>query len=136
VTKRAASSDSAAEAITSELDDLGDGEYGTIETRKWIILREEDVSTRSAAGVGLIEKTCIRMGAQDHVTRPVHNAVSWIGSDIVNKEVNCLFSGNGSVCLTSGNGTEGYQKFVVYRSGIVEERTDDFLNAAFAVFVE
>jgi len=66
----------------------------------------------------------------------VHNAVSWIGSDIVEKEVNCLFSGNGSVCLASGNGTEGYQKFVVYRSGIVEKRTDDFLNAAFAVFVE
>ncbi len=94
------------------------------------------MSTRSAAGVGLIEKTCICMGAQDHVTRPVHNAVSWIGSGIVEKEVNCLFSGNGSVCLTSGNATEGDQKFVVYRSGIVEERTDDFLNAAFAVFVK
>ena len=76
------------------------------------------------------------MGAQDHVTRPVNNAVSWIGSDIVEKEVNCLFSGNGSVCLASGNGTEGYQKFVVDRSGIVEERADNFLNAAFTVFVE
>jgi hypothetical protein len=38
--------------------------------------------------------------------------------------------------LASSDGTEGYQKFVVYRSGIVEEQTDDFLNAAFAVFVE
>ena len=78
------------------------------------------MSSRSAAGIGLIEKTCIRMGAQDHVTGPVHNAVSWIGSDIVEKEVNCLFSGHGSVCLASGNGTEGNQKFVVDRSGIVE----------------
>ncbi len=94
------------------------------------------MSTRSAAGVGLIEKTCIRMGAQDHVTRPVHNAASWIGRDIVEKEVNGLFSGNGSICLTSGNGTEGDQKFVVYRSGIVEEQTNNFLNAAFAMFVE
>ena len=59
------------------------------------------MSSRSAAGVGLIEKTCIRMGAQDHVTRPVNNAVSWIGSDIVEKEVNCLLSG----CLLSGNGS-------------------------------
>jgi hypothetical protein len=75
------------------------------------------------------------MGAQDHVTRPVNNAVR-IGSDIFKKEVNCLFSGNGSVCLASGNGTEGYQKFVVDRLGIVEERADNFLNAAFTVFVE
>ncbi len=65
------------------------------------------------------------MGAQDHVTRPVNNAVSWIGSNIVKKEVNCLFSGNGSICLTSGNGTEGDQKFVVDRSGIVEKRADN-----------
>jgi hypothetical protein len=76
---------------------LGDGEYGTIETWKRIILRKEDVSSRSAVGVGLIEKTCIHMGAQDHVTRPVNNAVSWIGSNIVEKEVNYLFRGNGSV---------------------------------------
>jgi hypothetical protein len=101
-----------------------------------IILREEDVSTRAAAGVGLIEKTCICMGTQDHVTTPVHNAVSWIGSDIVEEEVNCLFRGNGSICLASGNGTEGYQKFVVGRSGIVEEGTNDFLDAVFLVFLE
>ncbi len=94
------------------------------------------MSTRAAAGVGLIEKTCICMGTQDHVTRPVHNAVSWIGSDMVKEEVNCLLRGNGSVCLASDNGTEGYQKFVVYRSGIVEEGTDDFLDVAFLVFVE
>jgi hypothetical protein len=76
------------------------------------------------------------MGAQDHVTRPVNNAVSWICSDIVEKEVNCLFSGNGNVCLASGDGTEGYQKFVVDRSGIVEERANNFLNATFTVFIE
>ncbi len=120
----------------NELDDLGNGEYGTIETWKWIILRKEDVSSRLAAGVGLIEKSCIRMGTQDHVTRPVNNAVSWIGSNIVKKEVHCLFSGNGSVWLASGDGTEGYQKFVVDRLGIVKERADNFLNAAFSMFVE
>jgi hypothetical protein len=38
--------------------------------------------------------------------------------------------------LASGNGTEGYQKFVVNRLGIVEERPDDFLNVAFTVFVK
>jgi hypothetical protein len=38
--------------------------------------------------------------------------------------------------LASGNGTEGYQQFVVNRLGIVEEQVDDFLNAAFTVFVQ
>ena len=94
------------------------------------------MSSCAAAGVGLIEKTCICMGTQDHVTRPAHNAVSWIGSNIVEKEVNCLFSSNGSISLVSGNGTEGYQQSVVNRSGIVEERADNFLNAAFMVFVQ
>jgi hypothetical protein len=60
------------------------------------------------------------MGAQDHVARSIDNAVSWIRSDIVKKEVNCLFSGKGSACLASGDGTEGYQEFVVDRSGIIE----------------
>ncbi len=41
-----------------------------------------------------------------------------------------MFSGDGSICLASSNGTEGYQKFVVDRSGIVKERADNFLNAA------
>ena len=94
------------------------------------------MSSRSAAGVGFVEKACIRVGAQDHVTRSVNNAVSWVGSDIVEKEVNRLFSGNGSTSLTSGNGTEGYQKFVVDCSCIVEKRANNFLNAAFTVFIE
>ncbi len=47
-----------------------------------------------------------------------------------------MFSGDGSVCLASSDGTEGYQKFVVDRSGIVKERADNFLNAAFTLFVK
>ncbi len=47
-----------------------------------------------------------------------------------------MFSGDGSECLASSDGTEGYQKFVVDRSGIVKERTDNFLNEAFTVFVK
>ena len=47
-----------------------------------------------------------------------------------------MFSGDGSECLASRDGTEGYQKFVVNHSGIVKERTDNFLNAAFTVFVK
>jgi hypothetical protein len=47
-----------------------------------------------------------------------------------------LFSGDGSICLASSDGTEGYQKFVVDRSGIVKERANNFFNAAFAMFVK
>jgi hypothetical protein len=38
--------------------------------------------------------------------------------------------------LASGDGTEGYHELVVDRSGIVEKRTDNFFDSAFAVFVE
>ncbi len=38
--------------------------------------------------------------------------------------------------MASRDGTDGYQKIVVDRSGIVKERTDNFLNAAFTVFVK
>ena len=38
--------------------------------------------------------------------------------------------------MASGNGTEGYQQVVVDRLGIVEEQADNFLNAAFTVFIE
>ena len=94
------------------------------------------MSSRSAAGVGLIEKAGVCVGTYYHVTRPVNNTVHRIRSKIVEKEVNCLFSGDGSVCLASSDGTEGYQKFVVDRSGIVEKRADNFLDAAFTVFIQ
>jgi hypothetical protein len=80
------------------------------------------VSPCTAVRVGLIEESCIRVVTQDHVTGPVHNAVRRIGSNIVEKEVNCLFSSEGCVCLARGNGTKSYQKLVVNRSGVVEDK--------------
>jgi hypothetical protein len=50
------------------------------------------VSSCTAVRVGLIEESCIRVVTQDHVTGPVHNAVCRIGSNMVEKEVNCFFS--------------------------------------------
>ncbi len=48
-----------------------------------------------------------------------------------------MFSSNGSISFASGNVTEGYQQFVVNRSGIVvKEQADNFLNAAFTVVVQ
>ena len=94
------------------------------------------MSSCTAVRAGLIEESCIRVVTQDHVTGPVHNAVRRIGSNIVKKEVNCLFCSNGCVRLARGNGAKSYQKLVVNRSGVVEERVDNFLNATFTVFVK
>ena len=38
--------------------------------------------------------------------------------------------------MASGDGAECYQQLVVNRLGIVKERADNFLNAAFAVIVK
>ncbi len=55
------------------------------------------MSSSAAMGVGLIEESGISMDTQDHVTRSINDAVRGIGSNIVEKEVNGLFSGHGSV---------------------------------------
>ena len=55
------------------------------------------MSSCATAGVGFIEESGIRVGTEDHVTGPVNNAICRIGSHIVEKEVNCLFSGHSSI---------------------------------------
>jgi hypothetical protein len=62
---------------------LRNQEYGPIETWGGIVLRKKDVSSSAAAGVGFIEETGVRVGAQDHITRPVHNAVRQVGGYVV-----------------------------------------------------
>ena len=47
-----------------------------------------------------------------------------------------MFSSNGCVRLTRGDCAKSYQKLVVNRTGVVEERADNFLNATFTVFVK
>ncbi len=55
------------------------------------------MSSGAATGVGLIEESGISMGTQEHVTRSINDAIRRIGSNIVKKEVNCLFSGHGNI---------------------------------------
>jgi hypothetical protein len=51
------------------------------------------VCTRATAGVSFIEKSCIQVGTKDDFTSLIDDAVRRIGSNIVKKEVNCLFGG-------------------------------------------
>ncbi len=41
------------------------------------------MGTGSAAGIGFVEESCICVGAQDCVTRPIYDAVGRIGSHVV-----------------------------------------------------
>jgi hypothetical protein len=61
-------------------------------------------------GVCLVEETGIGVGAQNHVTGSIHDAVQRVGSDIVEEKMDCLVSGNRSVRLTDGDGAECNQK--------------------------
>ncbi len=71
VTKRAASTDLVAEAITNLMIWAMERAHPI---KKWegIILRKKDVSSCAAAGVGFIEESCIHVSTQDHITRPVN----------------------------------------------------------------
>jgi hypothetical protein len=76
---------------------LGYGESGTIKTWKRIILGEVDVSPGPTAGVSFVEELGIGMGTQNHVTRLIYYAVRRVGSNIVEEEMDSLFSGDCSV---------------------------------------
>ncbi len=82
VTKRAASSDLAPDAITNMM-------VWAIERTAPLKCRNGSFSERkmcapvNAAGVSLIEKSCIRVGTQDHVTSSMDDAIRRKGSNII-----------------------------------------------------
>ncbi len=47
-----------------------------------------------------------------------------------------MFGGYGSIQLLGSNGAESNQELVVDSPSVVEEQSDNLLNAAFTVFVE
>ncbi len=47
----------------------------------------------ATVGVSFVEKSCIQEGTKDHVTSSIDDAIGRIGSNIIEKEVNCLFGG-------------------------------------------
>ena len=62
------------------------------------------------------------MSTQDHVACSIDSVVNWIGSNIVELEVDSLFCGDCGFGLSGSNGTESNKKFVVDSTSIVEER--------------
>jgi hypothetical protein len=54
------------------------------------------VCTCATAGVSFVEKSCIGVGTRDHVTSSIDDAIRRVGSNIIKKEVNCMFGGYGS----------------------------------------
>ena len=49
------------------------------------------MSSGTTAGDCLVEETSIGVGAQNHVTGSINNAVQRVGSNIVEEEMDCLF---------------------------------------------
>ncbi len=72
--------------------------------RKRIIFSEIDVHTSSAVGIGFVEEACICIGY--HVASLIDYAITWIGRNIVEEEVNCVFCGDNGLGLASTDGAE------------------------------
>ena len=64
------------------------------------------MSTRSAARVGFVEETCIRMGLKYHVACTIDYAIIRIGGNIVEEEIHRLFCGDGGLGVAGSNGVE------------------------------
>jgi hypothetical protein len=64
------------------------------------------VGSSTAVGIGFVEEACIHMGTKYHVASVIDYAVIWIGSNIVEEEVHCLFCGNGGLGLVGTDGAE------------------------------
>jgi hypothetical protein len=50
--------------------------------------------------------------------------------------LDCLFRGDSGFRLFGCNGTESHKEFVIYCTGIVEKRPDDFLDAVLAGIIK
>ncbi len=82
------------------------------------------------------EKTCIRVGCEDHGAGSISDTVAWICCDIVEELVDSCGGIFSSMCLLGADGTESGQEFVIYRSGIIEEGTNNALDAFDTLIVE
>ena len=76
------------------------------------------------------------MSTQNHVACLVDNPILGVGSNIVEKEVGGLFSGDHGYGLLGSDGTKSNKKFVVNCTSIVEECTNDFLDTVLAGIVQ
>ncbi len=67
----------------NKLDDLSNGKYSSVEPWKGIIFGEINMCSSAAVRLGFVEKTCIGVSTEDHVTSMVDDAVVRIRGHIV-----------------------------------------------------
>ena len=87
------------------------------------------MGTDTAASVGFITRSGVGVSTENHFAFVVGGAVVRIGGAVIEEMVDCLFCGFSGVGLASGDGVEGGQNFVVNCTGIVEEGSNDALDA-------
>ena len=95
------------------------------------VLWEHDVGSCKAAGLGYVEVSGVGVYCEYHVAGAVVDAIVGIGGEVI-KELEHIY-----VCVVGGGElllcdlAEGYQKFVVYISGIIADVSDKLLDAEF-----
>ena len=87
------------------------------------------MGTDTAASVGFVVESGVGVSTENHFAFVVGGAVVRIGGAVIEEMVDCLFCGFSGVGLASGDGVEGGQNFVVNCTGIVEEGSNDALDA-------
>ena len=93
-----------------------------------LILREEYVGFRTAAGMSLVEVVGIRVACKDHFTRTVGDYIVWVRGNIVEELVDIISGGLCGHGLLRADGAENDKKFVVDRASITQEDSENTLD--------
>ena len=76
------------------------------------------------------------MDVEDHVGCSEVNGGIWVSGTVVEELCNQKVGALGGTRLFVGNGAEGHEDGDIDTAGIVEDGSDDFLNAGDAAFVK
>jgi len=78
------------------------------------------VSAGTAACVGFVVESGVRVSAKDHATCVECDAVVRVCCAVIEQVMDVFFYVLGGVCFASGDGVEGGQYFIVYGTRIIE----------------
>ncbi len=118
------------------LDGLGNSEDRAIVMGVRCVTGHEEMSSCSAASIGLQEVGCITVCCEDHITCLVgHDGIGMCGR-VVQELFDLDHYVLGGICLLGGNGAQSSKHCAVDASCIVEERADYLLNVLLVLFGE
>ena len=112
---------------------------GAIEFDREVVMgypSKEEMATDSAAGRRFIEIGGIAMDVEDHVRSTEANGGIGVSGTVVKEVCNRKVGVLGGTCLFVGNGAERHKDGDIDTAGIVEDGSDDLLNAGDAAFVK